>query len=526
MSTDTDIANGIRFLLTRGFTHHAPADNAIVLDALHGIQEAAPVSQRVASVLIDQMSLPWLKSAALEDICRVATALHYYDEGCITGHHLAIIVQRLLASEAAPGGPYYNDSGVITVATNAAVAVLVNWAADTLPDVTEYIREHFAEKDNSWVAYRDLVRCSPVQSADMQPPHVISEALDKQQTDGSWQLPGISREVATAIMVHVCLRRRQTNSDDTTYESTTAAIFSLAQSLFDEQGPIIAAQAKSMIKKIEKANVHHEITLLSTFFGQSLAGKKIPESLYQQLGAANVLCWLAYMAYDHIMDGDADATLLPLANIAQRASLKMYVDACLDERISRKVESIFDRMDKANAWELATTRIDPRQDRLEHTTLPVYTDLDQLAERSLGHIVGPLILTHRYLGPSAVEEIENGLVRYLVARQLNDDVHDWKEDAQAGMLTYVVSCLLFSLPRTLTLEQNIPNMQQRFWDQTGQIISAVTVDYIAQSKQILDSSHIQASPDLQKLLDTIADSARRALILREDSGSFLRHYSE
>jgi hypothetical protein len=530
MSPDTRIAHGIQFLQSRGFTHHAPADNAVILDALTdiGILEAAPVVSRVASALADQMSLPWLKSAPLEDVCRVATALHYYDETCVTGHHLAVIVRRLLANEAAPGGPYYNDAGILDVRTNAAVAVLVQWAADTLRGVTEYIEEHLTDTDDSWAVHRDLLRCSAVKCTDLQPPHQIEKVLHDQQTDGSWEIPGqsSSREVATAIMIHLWARHTKPNTPNDLHGSINALIFSQVQSLFDTHGLIIAEQARDMLQRIRKANTNYEITLLSTFFGQSLPSKEIPGPLLQQLGAANLLCWVAYSAYDHIMDGEADATLLPFANIAQRASLKMYTEACLDEQMACYVEHLFDRMEKANAWELSCTRIDAHNDQLKDITLPTYTDLGQLAERSLGHIIGPLILAHRYLGSLAVEEMEHALVRYLVARQLNDDIHDWREDTEAGILTYVVCCLLCSLPHTTTLAQAMPAMQQRFWDQTGQSISATIVDYIAQCRQILESNHLQASPGLQVLLDNIADSARRALILRQDSGNFLQHYTE
>lgn len=78
-----------------------------------------------------------------------------------------------------------------------------------------------------------------------------------------------------------------------------------------------------------------------------------------------------------------------------------------------------------------------------------------LAQRAMGHVIGPLLeLRDSDKLHSQQLAIQRGLEQYLIARQLNDDIHDWKQDVSVGQITFVVAYLLKQLevtPRTNNL---------------------------------------------------------------------------
>ncbi len=161
------------------------------------------------------------------------------------------------------------------------------------------------------------------------------------------------------------------------------------------------------------------------------------------LGLANVYGWLAYTLYDDLLDGDANASVLPLANVCLRRVSRIFDQEFRQiPAINELYHQVLDRMEAANQWELSATRLVRSEDGgwSIPETLPDYADFSRLAERSMGHALGPISL-FLLLPPEQVgnqrKSLEAFFRAYLIARQLNDDAHDWEEDLSAGRVNAV-----------------------------------------------------------------------------------------
>src|SRR5690606_507803 len=98
-----------------------------------------------------------------------------------------------------------------------------------------------------------------------------------------------------------------------------------------------------------------------------------------------------------------------------------------DKKFHREVEKIMNRTDAANAWEIMHCRGEIENNALRIKKLPDYGDYWQLADRSLGHTVAVVGVMHA-AGQKNTKNICDFFKHYLIARQLNDDAHDWEED--------------------------------------------------------------------------------------------------
>jgi hypothetical protein len=197
--------------------------------------------------------------------------------------------------------------------------------------------------------------------------------------------------------------------------------------------------------KIRNADKGGEISLLARYFADALRvpSASVGSNDLNMLGAANVFCWAAYTLYDDFIDGEGQIKYLSIANSAMRKSLTLLRGVFKFEEQHSLIEFLFDCMDQANAWELQETRFTVTESNIFITEIPNYGDLSILSNRAAGHIIAPLCLAIQYSFTHEQQQLlRQALHHYLVARQLNDDMHDWSEDVKNGHCTYVVSCML------------------------------------------------------------------------------------
>jgi hypothetical protein len=288
-----------------------------------------------------------------------------------------------------------------------------------------------------------------------------------------------------------------------------------------------------VLRRTAESRHGEEIMLLPYLFYQSLKDRaSLPEQLFVNLGCANLYGWMAYTIYDDLLDNEGDPHLLPAANVAMRRSLKAF-DAALTghEAFHICVRNTFDSIDAANSWEATRCRFAVREDSITIGTLPRYGRLRRLAERSLGHTLTPLaVLAASGITPesSTAQALQLSLRHYLIARQLNDDMHDLQNDLVAGRISYVLATALRELavrPGTQKLRLLRPRVERQFWGQTlGQVCQTVTWHtkrsrIILQQYAILEPHNI-----ILKLLDDIDVSVENTLASVAQAERFLHAY--
>ena len=167
------------------------------------------------------------------------------------------------------------------------------------------------------------------------------------------------------------------------------------------------------------------------------SGIVIPLDIVEQLSLANLYGWMAYDIYDDVLDGDENASSIPCANFFLRALTEIYSTLAVQiPGMAHLFRTTMNRIDDANAWE---------QKYCCFPAIPSFGDYHTLADRSIGHAMGPLaeLLIAGYSADSVeYKNVELFFRHYLIARQIHDDAHDWVEDLLRGRVTSVGTLVL------------------------------------------------------------------------------------
>lgn len=141
-----------------------------------------------------------------------------------------------------------------------------------------------------------------------------------------------------------------------------------------------------------------------------------------------------------------------------------------------------------------------------------------LAWRSCIHILGPLIVASftPSLSGKDLDTLTSGLHHYLIARQLGDDIHDWREDLTAGRISAVVALLLArqNLPEhsVLRLEALTRAIQKDFLNIGVVQISELILEHARQAFAELTAAGCNSSSeliDLTRRLERMASESVR-----------------
>ena len=292
--------------------------------------------------------------------------------------------------------------------------------------------------------------------------------------------------------------------------------------------PLLAALASAAHGK----NGQEIICLASHFYKNLPHSPILEQATLDALALANLYGWTAYTLYDDILDGDAEVAVLPAANVAMRRSMHWFLQAVPNSpAFHAHVRTTFDAMDAANAWEITQGRFAIKDTHITIGTLPSYGKGQQLAQRSLGHTLAPLgvfaaggVVPHA----AAAQKLQTPLTHYLIAKQLNDDIHDWEDDLRAGHSTFVVTHILRSLkitPGQYDINQLIAQATPHFWHHILPQMCDTIAHHIAQSREALAAVSPLASKNVvTSLLDTLDQvmATTRATITQTEE--FLKAY--
>lgn len=270
-----------------------------------------------------------------------------------------------------------------------------------------------------------------------------------------------------------------------------------------------AGQAcESLVRRLDGFDSKRQITLTPFWVAQAL-GRDVSEDFLVRLGKANVFGWAAYTALDDVMDGDGGPELLPPAEIfLRRLSDEFSAIHPHKAEFQRWWRSILDRIDLANAEELATMR--------NPTSPPAMPEVRMFAERSLGHAIAPvavMIECGHPLDSRETQALFEALRWYITARQLHDDAHDWETDLKRGQLNSASLRLAHPLAEGARAE---------FW--TKAIVAhADEVFYVCKQGRACLAEIPFARPEMLTILfERIEQGTRDALEGRKQSLDFIQ----
>ena len=279
------------------------------------------------------------------------------------------------------------------------------------------------------------------------------------------------------------------------------------------------------------------------FFKMTLGkkGKGVADDLLIELGLANLYGWIAYTIYDDFLDDEGDSILLSVANVCLR-ELTTIFNSILPNKTGfvSFFQQAMDKLDAANTWEVTNCRVNPEKlltEKHRSLKIPDYHNYSKLAERSLGHALGPIAILFSFGFTEKSSEVKNLMKffrHYLTARQLNDDAHDWEKDLRMGHINAVGAEILKKVQSSrqkggqakFKVKSN-RQLQQIFWYEVVVGVCEAILKHIQLAKETLKANKIIADPILfEKILVLIEKSARKALKEREETIKFLKAYGK
>ncbi|MEO7364048.1 MAG: hypothetical protein ABIV43_00880 [Candidatus Saccharimonadales bacterium] len=284
---------------------------------------------------------------------------------------------------------------------------------------------------------------------------------------------------------------------------------------------------QATISRIRRNDDDDQICTMASITAGAL-GVSLESSITTELDKAQINGWVAYTLYDDILDNAASAKYLGAASYAMRLSNLGYRRALAKhDAYHQLVNDVFIIVDAANTWEFTHTRATLLGSTFQISQLPDYRDYDQLAARSWGHILAAsgVLCQQGYAVTSAEHRAIRQFFRhYLIARQLNDDAHDWEEDIRRGQLSAVV-CLLLRRPRTVRLNRDLPRLRQRFWTTTLDEVVILIDNHVALARIALATCPFVDRGSYESWLQQLETATHKAQTERNRTLEFINSYN-
>jgi len=202
---------------------------------------------------------------------------------------------------------------------------------------------------------------------------------------------------------------------------------------------------------------HHSI-LFPFVFNSSLTAPIRDESLLLKVSAGNIALWLSQSLYDDIVDKQRSPEYIPMAVFLTNLGLELFDEILPNTPIAREALS---RASTALYWEISHCQKESLAKALSAELLPNYGDHTVLGEKLSGYSLAPvtlLLLSGFSIGSREVEVTRTFFEKYSVARQLNDDAHDWLSDLDQGKINSVSALVLKAYPN-----ESKKYLQKIFW---------------------------------------------------------------
>lgn len=291
------------------------------------------------------------------------------------------------------------------------------------------------------------------------------------------------------------------------------------------------------IKRTISGNPDRQMPLMPFYLKQALGkkGNRVTDPMVAKMGLANIFFWTAFIVYDDFWDCDeaADPRLLPVANLFARDYTSYFVTLLPpDTGFPDFFRELMDRLDAANAWETSSCRAAVGGTSFHiPENIPDYGDYSQKFWPAAGHILGPvamLLFSGYGLESAETKNLVSYFRNYLIAMQINDDMHDWVEDMRRGHLSTAVAMLLKDWleehpgGKKIDLEADLKELQRLFWFKTMARMCGIAVEFSQKSKHALRAMTIlENTAPLSRFADNNENAAKKALAERKKSLDFL-----
>jgi hypothetical protein len=301
------------------------------------------------------------------------------------------------------------------------------------------------------------------------------------------------------------------------------AVIKKVEKRFGQLGKHLQAESWKYSKQLLKNDKDKQITLLPLLIARSLKGgsKKVPFGMMVDLGAASVYGWIAYTIYDNFLDEEAETSSLPLANVCLRELTIIFDNVLPDKNGFKKVfQKIMDSLEEANSWEVKNCRVD--RERSQKMPVPKYGKYQFLADRSLGHSLGSIAIFMSLGFKEKSKEVKNLVLffkHFLIARQLNDDAHDWEKDLKFGQVNSVGALLLS--------KGKDGDLQKLFWEDVVEEVCGLIEIHAVKARSAL--FNIEIIDNKEPLNNLIKKQEATVQITREEKQktlSFIENYEK
>jgi len=296
----------------------------------------------------------------------------------------------------------------------------------------------------------------------------------------------------------------------------------------------LRTEAIKCLEIILRRDKDKQIVLMPYFFKTTLGknGRAISKDLLVQLGLASLYGWIAYTIYDDFLDDEGNPRLISVANLCLRELTTIFNSVLPEEtEFQPFFHQIMDAIDTANTWEVSHCRIKIKSPELkiQGFKIPDFGDFSRLAHRSLGHALGPVAILY-FLGYNVSSSELKNLMRFfkhfLIARQLNDEAHDWEKDLKMGQINAVGAQILKRV-RNKKLKVEVNQLQEVFWYEVVVDVCQTVLKHTRLARKALREISIITNPSLlEQLLIPIKYSVQKALKEREETLKFLRAYGK
>jgi hypothetical protein len=401
--------------------------------------------------------------------------------------NVADLLERAVQAEVF-ASPYYPHEELV------AYYVASVYKGRSQKKLTRWLRQKLQSTIGRSPLRTALCVSSLIRLSEVVPEAAIEYLIKTQQTDGSWQNEAVwldrkrggetyyagSSALVTAFAIEALEHyshsspRLAEDVQPSVLDPRSIVVFEQARQEAGQLDKTLRRSVLAMIDRTASGGNAREITLLPYLVASSLKQqRRLSRHILNTLSLANLYGWIAYTIYDDFLDDEGDPRYLSAANVMMRRSVESFGRVLpKNHAFQHLVRDIFDTIDAANVWEVTHARFVVDGKRIRIAKLPDYKRLDALAERSLGHALpalGVVAAASVSLDQESTKQLLTALRHYIIARQLNDDLHDWKEDLQAGRITYVVTRILGELnyePGEYAVDQLIPKLERQFWHHT------------------------------------------------------------
>ena len=299
------------------------------------------------------------------------------------------------------------------------------------------------------------------------------------------------------------------------------------KSRFSQLPKDLEKEAVGWLDFLVKKDKDQQRALMPYFFASALGpkAKEIEKEFLLKLGMANLYGWLAYTIYDNFLDNEGEPRSLPVANLALRELTQIYTGLLPQTDLPKTFQKIMDELEGANNWEVKYAHLVSLKNNL-----PKWNQYEKLAQRSLGHALGPLAILF-YLGyranSSEVKALITFFKHFLIAKQLNDDAHDWEKDLKRGQVTPVVALLLNRASlKTEEISQLTPELRKLFWEKEVDYVCQKIIHRCRLAKKALRKMKTVTKPQLLKsILIPLEQAAQKTQREKRQMLSFIKNYS-